>query len=226
MRFKTFISRFFFAVAAAVLSSCIKVDQDLVLNGDGTGSFHVRYGMKVETIAQIEQMAKAGQPGDSPPQMPFHFDEAKVRKDFVVYAKDGVTLESFKSEVLDGWKFIELRMKFATLDGLGRTDFLADRKLALRRDGDRYVLEQRPDSPHVPEKNADEPAVQDMMAAMMKGFHAGMSVQVPGDVVECNGAQDGRKVSWVFDLEKDPQAMKKAQQLNMKVTFKGDGLKL
>lgn len=226
MRFKSLISCCVFALATALLSACIKVDQDLVLNGDGTGTFHVRYGMKTETIAQIEAMAKEGQPGDSPAQMPFHFDEAKVRKDFEVYAKDGVTLESFKSEVIDGWKFIELRMKFATLEGLGKTEFLADRKLVLKHEGDRYVLEQRPDSPHVPEKNADAPEVQDMMAAMMKGFHAGMSVQVPGDVVECNGTQDGRKVSWVFDLEKDPQALKKAQQLNMKVAFKGDGLKL
>jgi hypothetical protein len=45
-------------------------------------------------------------------------------------------------------------------------------------------------------------------------------------VVTSNGEVTNRTASWIFDLEKDPQAMTKAQQLSMRVVFKGDGLKL
>ena len=218
------------AAGALLLAGCIKVDQELALNADGTGAFHVRYGMKQETISQIEAMAKANaaESGNgAAPQMPFHFDEKQVRKDFEVYQQDGVTLDSYKAEDVDGWKFVELRMKFLTLAGLMKTEFLADRKMALTRDAKgNFVLEQKPDSPHVPQKTADDPAVQAMMQEMMRGFHAGMSVRVPGDVIESNGSATGRVVSWVFDLEKDPQALSKAQQLNMRVVFGGDGIRL
>ncbi len=215
--------------AAALLAGCIKVDQELSLNADGTGTFHVRYGMKQETISQIDAMSRAGakENAAATTQSPFQFDEKKVRKDFETYARDGVTLDSFAAAETNDWKFIDLRMKFASLAGLMKTDFLSDRKLTLlREENGNYILEQRPDSPHVPESNADNPAVQDMMKELMKGFHAGIAVRVPGDVLESNGTASGRVVSWTFDLEQDPQALKKAQQLNMRVVFKGDGLNL
>jgi len=214
--------------ALLLAAGCIKVDQDLVLNADGSGTLHIRYGMKQETITQIEGIASPGAAGTTEatsPQLPFRFDEKQVREDFKVYARDGVTLDSFRSEDAGGWKFVDLNMRFKSLAGLMQTEFLADRKVVLHRDASgNFVLEQQPDNPHVPERNADNPAVQDMMRELMKGFRASVSVKVPGDVVESSGSATGRVVSWVFDLEKDAEAISKAQKLNMRVVFKGDGL--
>lgn len=218
------------ASALALAAGCLRVDQALTLNADGTGRLHVRYGMKQETIRQFEatdpSRSEAG--GAPAAKSPFlRFDEKQVREDFKVYAQDGVTLESFRAEEKEGWRYVDLDMRFASLPGLLKTEFLSDRRLTLRRnaEGD-YVLEQHPDNPHVPEKHAEDQAAQDMLREVMKGFRATMTVTAPGEVIDSNGTATGRVVSWVFDLEKDPHAMAKAQQLCMRVVFRGAGLQL
>lgn len=218
------------ASALALATGCLRVDQDLVLNADGTGRLHVRYGMKQETLRQIEASAPSASDagGASATKSPFlRFDEKQVREDFKVYARDGVTLASFRAEEKEGWRYVDLDMRFASLPGLLKTEFLSDRRLTLGRNaaGD-YVLEQHPDNPHVPEKHAEDQAAQDMLREVMKGFRATMTVTAPGEVIDSNGTATGRVVSWVFDLEQDPQAMAKAQKLSMRVVFKGTGLQL
>lgn len=218
-------TRALFVALLLLLSACIKVDQRLTLHADGSGVFAVNYGMREDSITQIEAMAR--QEGDSSPALPFQFDEKQVRKDFAVYARDGVELQSFTPSVTGGWKFVELGMTFRSLDGLMKTGFLSDRKLSLQRRPDgNYLLSQQPDSPHLPSANATNAAVQEMMASLMKGFHASMAVETPGPVLESNGSATGRVVSWVFDLEQDAQAISRAQQMEMRVVFAGRGLNL
>jgi len=52
--------------ALLALTGCIKVDQTLTLNADGTGTLALRYGMSEQTLAQLkamEQMAAQAEEG-------------------------------------------------------------------------------------------------------------------------------------------------------------------
>ena len=209
-------------------SGCVKVEQNLDLKADGSGVIALRYGMSLEDLAEMEAMAKAQlEEGAGPLESvsPFDFDEAEVRKDFQAYGELGVTLEDLRTEVVDGWKFLSLRIAFTSLKGLGQTEFLSDRMVSLKKmpDGNYEFLQA---APPVPE-GEDMGAVEGMMAEMMKGFRAVLSFRAPGEVVESNAdRRDGRLVEWVFDLDRDPQALKRAQKMALRVVFRGEGLAL
>lgn len=228
-----YIRRLSGTIAAAFLVGwwslgCIKVDQTLSLKEDGSGTLAVRYGMSLNDLAEMDAMAKSQvQAGEeAPPNMnPFEFDEATVRKDFEEYASSGVTLLDVRTEEVDGWKYLSLRIGFTSLEGLGKTEFLSDRMVTLKRlpDGNYEFTQAAPPAP--PE--ADMAGMEEMMASMMKGFRAALKIELPGDVVETNAdSKKGRAVEWIFDLDKDAKALRRAQNMSMRVVFKGDGLTL
>jgi hypothetical protein len=210
-------------------AACLRVDQTITLNADGSGTLAFRYGMSEEDVAELQAMSQQaleaeGAPHEAP-ATPFDFDEKTVREEFEQYREDGVTLESLKTEVVGGWKYLDLTIRFQTLAGLARTEFVSDRGLRLtkRPNGD-YAFHQS--APPDAGEGAME-GVQEMMADLMKGFRAVVSVVTPSDIVESNGDRvQGRRVTWVFDLAEDPRALERAQQMDLRVVFAGQGLDL
>ncbi len=210
-------------------TGCVHVEQTIRLKADGSGVLALRYGMSVKDLAEMEAMAQAqlaeGEPGEESPANPLEFDEAQVRKDFEEYAKLGVTLEDIRTEVVDGWKYLSLRVAFTSLDGLGQTEFLSDRLVTLKRlaDGNYEFIQATPPSPAMETVEG----IEEMMANMMKGFRAVLKVEVPGELVEANADRtEGRLAEWTFDVDKDAGALKRAQKMALRVVFKGDGLNM
>lgn len=220
------------ALVCAVLigggsAGCVKVEQTLTLKADGSGVLAIRYGMAEADLVQVEslarsQLAEEGLPAESVVN-PFEFDEAEVRKDFEAYRELGVTLEQVRTEVVDGWKYLSMRMAFTSLAGLGQTEFLSDRQITLKKVGEgRYELVQG--APPGAEA-AEMEVAPELMADMMKGFRAELRVEVPGDIVETNAdEQKPRQAVWVFDVDRDAKALQRAQRLAMRVIFEAPGL--
>jgi hypothetical protein len=211
-------------------ASCIRVEQTLTLKADGSGTFDLRYGMSQEDIAEMARMAQqaAEMPGAEPgavPSSPFDFEEDSVRKDFEEYRASGVTLEKITTEVVDGWKYLNLSIRFATLKGLAETEFVSDRGLSLtRRPDGRYEFRQ---AAPPQEEGPDLGAVGDMMNEIMKGFHATVRVVAPAPVVESNADRtEDRAVTWEFDLERDAKALERARKMDLRVVFEGQGLEI
>jgi hypothetical protein len=66
-----------------------------------------------------------------------------------------------------------------------------------------------------------------MMNTVMKGFRAVIRVKTPGKILQTNAPEkDERSATWTYDVEKDPQALKKVQQASMQIVFAGEGLKI
>lgn len=227
------------AVLAALLvtAGCIKVDQTLTLGRDGSGTVDIRYGMAEQTIAQLEAMQQMGKSlGDSveveQEESPFDFDEAKLRQRFEEEKPDGVELLSVASEVVDGWKYMTVKLRFDDLAALKQTGFFADSGMSLTQDGNgNYVLTQRNGngggamgSPGQEDMN---PEMMQQMAAMFAGMRIATSVVVPTSIVETNATEvSGQTASWVFDVDKDPSVLGKLDSMDLRVVFAGDGLKL
>jgi hypothetical protein len=210
--------------------SCIRVEQTLTLQADGSGTFDLRYGMSEEDAAEMKRMAgqaaeAEGLAAGEAPQSPFDFDEESVRKDFEEYRSSGVTLEKVKSETVDGWKYINLTVRFASLKSLAETEFVSDRGLSLTRRPDGHYEFRQAAPPQ--ETEPDVGAVGDMMNEVMKGFHATVRVVVPSRIVESNADRaEDRAVTWEFDLARDARALERARKMDLRVVFDGQGIDL
>ena len=213
----------------AGLAGCLEVERTITLNADGSGTVYMSYGMKPEDLQDLkevlhQQMAEEGlDPGQA--ETPFDFDEESARRGFEQYRADGITLKELKREEVNGRKYIRLTIGFTSLEGLSRTEFLSDGDIRLvrRPDGNYEFGQSGPQGETV----AELAGAQEMMAEVMKGFRATVTVHTPGPVLESNAdhAED-RSVQWQFDLSRDPKALERAQKLDMRVVFDGRGLSL
>lgn len=226
-RFRRALGGLFLAVLAG--AGCVRVEQTLTLKADGSGTLALRYGMSAADLAKMEAMERShlAEEGvtNAAPTNPFEFDEAVVRKDFENYRDLGVTLDDIRTETVEGWTYLQLKVSFASLEGLGRTELIADRKVALHRLSDgRYEFSQ---SFVDGLEGESEVELQALMADLMKGFRAVLRVEVPGTVVSANADQrEAQAVAWTFDVDQDPQALARVRKAALSVVFEGAGLNL
>lgn len=224
-----------FLASVLLIVGCVQVEQTLTLNADGSGSLAVSYGMSKEDVAQMEAMSREafeaeGMTNDPEAYAMFDFDEDDIRADFKAYEQHGVTLQSVKTAESNGWKYVHLNVKFKSLEGLSRTEFISDRTISLVRDEEGHYLFRQAAAQTPAEEEAAGKEQDDVAAAMadlMKGFRAVMIVRAPSKILSSNaGASDETSATWEFDLAKDPNALERAQKLDMQVRFDGTGLSL
>jgi len=225
------------------VSGCIKVDQTLTLEKDGSGTLDIRYGMSEQAIAQLEAMEQMGQamgetPGaddgmDAETPFDFDFDEAEVRESFESQDIEGVELLAAESETVDGWRYMDLEIAFDNLSALAKTEFFEDSEISLEKDTEgNYVLRQRSgDGGPTGSDGAGDDPMQDQMMQQMAAMFAGMRIAnrviVPTEIIETNATDvDRRTASWVFDIDEDPTVMTKLDHVDMRVVFASDGASL
>jgi len=239
-----FVKRWIAVFAAALtLSGCIKVDQTVSINPDGSGTLDMIYGMSEQTIAQLEAMEQmaAGmkeEGTEAESDSPLDFDEAEVREKFAQEKPEGVQLLDVSSESRDGWKYMKVKLAFDDLDSLKNTEFFEDSELTLTKNAEgNYVLVQKlgSDDMGLPGSQTESEGAQGMdekamqaMAAMFAGLRIAMTVAVPGEIIDTNATQvEGNRASWVYDIDKDPQILSKlGGEEELRLVFSGKGLDL
>jgi len=242
-----FVERWIVVLAAVLaLAGCIKVDQTVSINPDGSGTLDMVYGMSEQTIAQLEameqmaaSMKQEGMEVEAESDSPLDFDEAEVRKKFAEKKPEGVQLLDVSSESRDGWKYMNVKLAFDDLESLKNTEFFEDNELTITKNAEgNYVLVQKlgseemgmPAGPQAGSEGAqgmDDKAMQ-AMATMLSGLRIAMTVAVPGEVIETNATQvEGNRASWVYDIDKDPQVLSKlGGKEELRLVFSGEGLDL
>ena len=220
----------------SLIAGCVKVDQTLSLESDGSGTLDLVYGMSEQTVAQMKAMTQsmlaesATNKDANTIAMDFDYTESEMRNDFEAYEPYGVTLDSMSMETRDGWKYRSLKIRFKTLDGLAKTPWFSDRVFSLsKNEAGNYELVRAAgnNSMNMAPPAESNPNVDEMVAGMMKGFQAVIRIKTPSPIIESNAeSASGDTAEWVFDLEKDPKALEKAQTLTMKVVFNGQGLSI
>jgi hypothetical protein len=223
------------AFLISTLAGCIQVDQTLVLEKDGSGTIHLTYSMSEESISQWRGVARnmldSASSNSSSPVMPFDFSDEDVRNDFKEYERDGVALQSVKTETRDGWKIRRMVIRFQSLSGLARAGFLADRNISLVKDprGNYVFTQQAGREDHLPPELAALTGISanSLFSDMMKGFKAVIRVIPPGRILETNASETkNQTAAWTYDLDRDPDALQKAQNASLRIVFDGKGLNI
>lgn len=221
---------------AGLLGGCLKMDQTLTINQDGSASVEMSYGMSEAMVNQMEAMKKmSAQMGEEAEEDDsFDFDEESIRKRFAGLKEEGITLDSVSTEVKDGWKYINMKYSTKNLAALAKTDLAENSKMSLTRNADgNYVLLQKNSDYNMGDDSEEtSPEMKEMMMQqmlpMLKGMKVAFRVKVPGEVIESNATEvDGNEVAWVYDVDKDPSFVLKSDKMeDMKVVFSGKGLSL
>ncbi len=206
---------------------CLRIEQDVVINRDGSGKFQMTYGMQEQMVRQMEAMQAMQtfeEDGDDEELSPFNFNLEQVRESMKKYEEHGLKVRNVSSETKDDWRYMKIQLEFDSIAALAKTEFFEDSNMKLNKVGDRYVFEMKSE-----EEEPDEMSAQMMeqMAPMFAGMRVAMNIRVPGRIVEHNATEvKGQTASWVFDVDKDPGAYQKIQQMNIRVVFEGEGIEL
>ncbi|MDD2237880.1 MAG: hypothetical protein PHP44_05430 [Kiritimatiellae bacterium] len=221
---------------AGLISGCVKMDQTLTINDDGSASVEMSYGMSEAMVNQMEAMKKmsASMGEEEEEDDSFDFDEQSIRDRFAGLKEEGITLDSVSTEVKDGWKYINMKYSTKDLAALAKTDLAENSKMSLKKNADgNYVLLQKNSDYNMGDDSEEtSPEMKEMMMKqmlpMMKGMQVAFRVKVPGEIIESNATEvQGKEVAWVYDVDKDPSFILNADKMeDMKVVFSGKGLSL
>lgn len=184
------------ALAAAVLTGCVKFDMNLTVNKDDTIT-----GTAV--FALNKQLAAMGDNESS---------GSDTNTNDLFETKDGVTSEPYDDGTYVGTKYTFENVPLNTF----QTKDAKDGDLRIERVGDDIVvsgnLDMASDSADEPEDEFSKSIAQ----AMMASFDMKLTITLPGKIVSTNGKQDGQSITWnlVYNSGNQISARANAPQSN------------
>lgn len=242
-------------VLLVLVAGCIKYDQILTLNPDGSGQVSLHYAMTEALVQQMKAMqAMASQMTDqmggevkqeeSNSMDALSFDETKITDEFKALKKEGFKLKSIKSYTKEGWQHMDVAFSFKDISRLKQVSFFKDSDMSIvRNDRGNYVISTKKKDDESEEASEDESpttegdetpsqgegmeGMEQMMMPMFQGFAVSITIETPTEIIDTNAPEkDGKKAVWSFSMEKDPKAMEKMEDPDLYIEFKGKGVKL
>jgi len=220
-------------VVAAMLSGCVKVEQDLVLNPDGTGTLKFVYGVKDQDLQRMKQVAT--QMAAIDPTLVKEdvdwltaFDETVIRREWDKVDHEGVTLDQVKTELSGGWRYMTANINFENLQKLFDCGMIKDCHVALTRGPDgQYGFQQNINlnkSMKSLPPGMDLKTMGPMLAMLMQDFEAVLKVEAPGRIIRSNADRtEGRQAIWELN-GKQTDLITRLQELDLRLMFEGKTL--
>lgn len=206
------------------LGGCLKMEQEVTLNKDGSGKVDLMYAMSEQTVQQMKALAEMAkqQGGEGASEQNFpEFDEARVKEKYAALKDKGITLKSVKAEKKGGWQYMYVTADFKDISRVKDMDEFKDSSLTITKDADgNYVI----DSGMSRQEGMDNPEQMKAMLPMLAGMRIKMKFNTPGKIIETTAPIKGNKsAEWVFDVDKDPDTFMKMSKSEMKIVFDGKG---
>jgi hypothetical protein len=230
-------------VAAAVWGAgCIRVEQSLTLREDGSAGFEVSYSMAEQTVTQMKALRKlrdqlAAAEGitvtnewqEAFVHLLLDPSEDALRGELAKYRKYGVTVEKLQVETRNAWRHTKLTLALTDLKALATSDLFKEYGFSLSKTerGD-YLFRRGPDKPDTaPPPDFSDPETNRLLVPIVGGFNVMLGVTVPGRILESNATRHSLyTATYVFDFDRDPNAVAAYTRHRMQITFQGRGLNL
>ena len=214
-------------VAIIALTGCLKMEQDITLNKDGSGNVKFVYGMSEQTIKQMESMkemsksmAKEGEEAED--DNDFEFDVDKVKKGFEEMKAQGITLNSATVTTEDGWTYMNIDFDFKDVSKLDDTPVFKNVSIIKNADGN-YVITSKMDSNNMGGGDAGAEQMKAMLP-MLSGMRIAIKINTPNAIISTTAPiKTKNSAEWVFDVDKDPDSFLNMSKTNMEVIFGGAG---
>jgi hypothetical protein len=217
----------------SALCGCVRVEQDLVILPDGSGSVRIVYGVKDEDLQRMRMLAAQMallDPSLAPADVDWMtaFDETIIRQEWDKMDYEGLALRSVQTELKEGWRFMRADIRFDTLQHVLDAGLYNEGHISLTRGPDgQYGYQQSLNlnrSMKALPPGMAMSGMESMLAMMLKDFHATISVEAPGDILRSNADRvEGRKAVWVLKGT-DPKVVARIKDLDLRLMFEGRGV--
>ncbi len=214
-------------VAVIALSGCLKMEQDITLNKDGSGNVKFVYGMSEQTIKQMEAMKEmsksmAEEGAEAEDDNDFEFDVDKVKEGFKEMEAQGITLNSATTTKKDGWEYMNIDFDFKDVSKLDDTPVFENVSIIKNADGN-YVITSKMDNNDMGGGDAGAEQMKAMLP-MLSGMRIAIKINTPNPIVSTTATiKTKNSAEWVFDVDKDPDSFLNMSKTNMEVVFGGSG---
>ena len=214
-------------VAVIALSGCLKMEQDITLNKDGSGNVKFVYGMSEQTIKQMEAMKEmsksmAEEGAEAEDDNDFEFDVDKVKEGFKEMEAQGITLNSATTTKKDGWEYMNIDFDFKDVSKLDDTPVFENVSIIKNADGN-YVITSKMDNNDMGGGDAGAEQMKAMLP-MLSGMRIAIKINTPNPIVSTTATiKTKNSAEWVFDVDKDPDSFLNMSKTNMEVVFGGAG---
>jgi len=229
-------------VMAMTLTGCLKLDETLTLEKNGAGNIDILYTIPEQTVSQMKAMFKLRDQMDSimGQSLPLTFEdefqrtffdptEDRIKQLLKKYESCGVSLETAKVITKNAARTVTIRAAFADLERVAKADFFREHGFTLVRNQNETYTFYR-----VPESTANGyqpinigPEASRLISPVMSGLRVSLKVNTPGKIVDTNASRKAPyNAAWIYDFDKDPNALKALQSQAMKIVFEGKNIRL
>lgn len=238
MKFRVLLTAF----VLVACSGCIKVDETLTIEKSGSGNLELLYTISEQTVSQMKAMFKLRDQMDAvtgqayTPAIEDTFQrlfldpsEDQIKKFLKKYEQFGITIETLKIESRNASRNVTLKLAFTDLARAARADFFPRHGFNLSQTANGTYTFLR-----TPERDDGGYQIQNLgtdtaglLAPVMNGFRVALKVNTPGKIIETNASRKTLyNAAWIFDFDKDSNAIKTLQNQTMKIVFDGRGIQL
>ena len=230
-------------VSAVCLSAgCIRIEQELVLKDDGSGTFDVEYSIAEQSITQInamlkleEQMARVA--GDESIDPAAHErirlflspDKGEIAGKLKEYEQHGITVDELTVTTRGARRHVHVNLLFRNIAEAAKADFFADYGFSLFRSPRGEYAIYRPPSVTQYQTDMDfsDAETVKLLSPLLGGFHFSLSMKMPGKVLRTTAHRKTfDTASWSFDFDRDANALVALQKQEFGLVFDGEGLGL
>jgi hypothetical protein len=229
-------------VVLAFCAGCVKVEQDLIINEDASGSLDLKYSISETAVQQIEAMHKLRKDLDeaagrvTPPPQGTDFSRLllspildEIRGKLKEYEKAGIRIERLDVKSRDARRSVEIKLQFDSLAKVSGTDFFKQFGFSLTKDANgNYLLDRAPQVAEAPAGiRFDDPQVVRTLTPLLAGFSVTLGVRTPGKILSSTASIKGPYTAgWRFEFDRDPGALTALLTQRFAATFDGKGLNL
>jgi hypothetical protein len=228
--------------AVVVASGCVKLEQTLTIEKDGSGEMEIEYSITDQALTQLTAMFNlekelALAAGEEPPEVDpndltrlmLDPDEDAIRAHFRSYRAKGISFEDLEVDMREGRKHLKMKILFKNLATLAQADFFADHGFSLSRTSEGNYLFERvpPDADGEPPPRITDQETERELTPLLGGFSASYSVKVPGRIIRTNAPRKSLySAEWAFTFSDDPNAFADFHFKPLGLLFDGENLDL
>lgn len=222
------------------LAGCVKLEEDLTIRADGSGTLDLNFSVSEDTIGQIEAMRRLARDLESassqapPPTATYDFSRlllnpvlGEIEGKLAEYTAHGVAVEKLELKSREAGREARIRVRFKSLAEAARTDFFRQYGFSLSRQKDGSYRIHR--GPHLKEPVAtgEDPDADRTLTPLMAGFRVSLTVHTPSAVRSASTPNRSLyAATWSYEFDKNPNALSALQAQDFDLIFEGEDVKL